>query len=59
MRFLERSKIWQLELILTIKMGIQDGQQALKAEMKVCHVPHMDAFQETDSADTCMMVGYS
>lgn len=23
-----------------------------KAEMKVCHVAHMDAFQETDSADT-------
>ncbi len=32
------------------------GQLAAKAEMKVCHVPlpHMCAFQETDSADTRM-----
>lgn len=33
-------------------MHVQESQLAAKAEMKVCHVPHMDAFQETDSADT-------
>lgn len=32
-------------------MCVQESQLAVKAEMKVCHVPHMGAFQETDSAD--------
>lgn len=52
--FLERSKIWQVELTQTlpIKMCVQESQLAPKAEVKVCHVAHMDAFQETDSADT-------
>ena len=34
------------------KMCEQESQLTVKAEMKVCHVSHMDAFQETDSADT-------
>ena len=35
-----------------MKMGVEESQLAVKAEMKVCHVLHMGAFQETDSADT-------
>lgn len=35
---------------LAIKMCIQQSQLDVKAEMKACHVPHMDTFQETESA---------
>lgn len=39
------------------KMCAQASQLAVKAEMKVCHVSHMGAFQETDSADTHAVFG--
>lgn len=38
--------------ILPMRMCVRESQLAAKAEMKVCHALHIDALQETDSAQT-------
>lgn len=55
LQFFERPKIPKaLETTqnLPINTSVQESQLAVKAEMKVCHAPHMNTFQETDSAGT-------